>query len=54
LLVIEIHFPGNASVFVQGEVVRTPLEDPQIQGMGVSLTAVSEQYLTCLKSFYII
>ena len=54
LLVIELHFPGNKKTFVRGEVVRTPSEDPETGGMGISLTTVSEDYLTYLQSFYIV
>ncbi|MBI5197164.1 MAG: PilZ domain-containing protein [Nitrospirae bacterium] len=54
LLVIELLFPGNRSALVRGEVVRTPSEDPAIDGMGIDLSTVSEEYLAYLKSFYIV
>ena len=54
LLVIEIHFPGSPETFVRGEVIRIPREDPAALGMAVSLSAVTEEYLFCLKSFYIL
>ncbi|MBI5198298.1 MAG: PilZ domain-containing protein, partial [Nitrospirae bacterium] len=51
LLVIELRFPGDRSALVRGEVVRTPTEDPVLDGMGINLSTVSEEYLAYLKSF---